>query len=393
MNSSKNSLILLLSVMAISSLLSAQTADDIIAKHIDAHGGASAWETVEALKVTGKFTAFSLENDYACYKTRDGSYYADFFLGERRVIEAIHGDDAWTIDPWQAMDYARRLNAGEVNALMQKAEFITPFLQYHEKGHVVEYPGVDTVDGQLMHVLKLTKPNGRTETWYLDADTYLEYKCESDWVDFAQNVPAETYFDDFQLVGGLVFPFFVERTFWQRDRILLVENIEVNPEVDLAIFVMPRRPEMEDLGFLEGDWNVTLEIMTRRGTWYTMGTTTSSIAFISQNMLQEQITYERVFLISKTRNFTYSDAGENYRISEYDDLTTSLDVFEGIINDTSFVFDDVSSQFNSKGSDDTPNVRYVVSRGDKDSFVLERSVSADAGETWGPRDRFTYTRK
>jgi hypothetical protein len=373
--------------------LFAQTADEIIARHIEAHGGAAAWSKVEAVRVTGKFTAFSLENDYTAYKTKAGSYYADFYLGEKRVIESIHENEGWTIDPWQEMDYARRLNDGEMNAFMQKAEFITPFLDYHEKGHSVDYPGLDTIDGMVMHTLKLTRPNGRIETWHLNADTYLEYKCEADWVDFAMNVPAETYFDDFQEVDGLVFPFFVERTFWQRDRILLVEDIGINPEIDPAMFIMPRRAEMEELSFLQGHWDVTVEVMTRRGTWYPMDSTTSIIEFVAQNMLQERITYERVFLISRSRSYTYNEAGKNFRVAEYDDLTTTLSLFEGVLSDTAFVFDDAGIRYGDPEPEGRTLTQYVAGQITVDGFVLERNVSTDAGETWQPRDRFTYKRQ
>lgn len=381
-------------VLAIMSFtLTAQTADEVIARHIDAHGGADRWNSVEALKITGKFTAFSLENDFMCIRTNTGSYYADLHLGEKHVIESLHEGEGWTIDPWQEMDYARRLNSGEENALAQKAEFFTPFFNYQVKGHSVEYSGMDTVDGLQMHKLLLTRVNGKTETWYLNADTYLEYKCESDWVDFAQTVPAETYFDDFREVEGLILPFFVERTFWQRDRILLVKDVEINPGVDPSIFTMPRRKEMENIAFLQGTWDVAVEAWTRMGTWYTMGATKSTIDFISPNMLQEKITYERVFLISKIRNFSYNEAGGNYRVSEYDEPTTVLSVFEGVLTDTSFVFDDTKIQYSGGEPDVSPKTRYVVSMDEEDGFVIERLGSTDGGETWGPRDRFTYTRK
>ena len=175
-----------------------QTLDEIIKKHIDAHGGAERWNAVEAIKITGTFTAFSLEKDYTAYKTHSGKYFCDFHFGEERVIESFNGETGWTTDPWQEMDYARKLNSGEVNVFLQKAEFFTPFFNYKEKGHTVEYVGKETLEGLEVYVLKLTRSNGKVETWYLDAETHLEYLCKSDWVDFGQTLPSEIFFDDFQ---------------------------------------------------------------------------------------------------------------------------------------------------------------------------------------------------
>jgi hypothetical protein len=370
-----------------------QTADEIIEKHIAAHGGAEKWDRVDALKITGKFTAFSLENDYTCYKTRSGYYYADLYLGEVNVIEAFNGKTGWTIDPWQEIDYARKVNSSEENVFLQKAEFFTPFYNYKEKGHSVEYEGRETMDGFEVFVLKLTRANGHVETWYLNAETYLEYLCKSDWVDFAYPAPSEVFFDDFREVDGLILPFFTDRTFWQRSRILEIKNVEINPEIDKEIFVMPQREEMSKFEFLEGKWDVNVKAWTPRGTWYDLGNTTSAFEFVSPNMLQEKITYERIFLISRTTNYTWNESGDNYRISVFNDLSSSLDFYEGAFNDTAFIFDDSNITFGDVAEEDNPINRYIIYNIEKDGFIMERKVSTDDGENWGPRDKFTYTRR
>ena len=63
-------LICLIVLLWIPSMIFSQTVDEIIEKHIAAHGGAEIWNAVNALKITGKFTAFSLEEvglDGSCW--------------------------------------------------------------------------------------------------------------------------------------------------------------------------------------------------------------------------------------------------------------------------------------------------------------------------------------
>lgn len=393
MNQRINQLICVIIFLSLPSLVFSQSVDEIIEKHIVAHGGAENWNKVEALKITGQFTAFSLEEDYMCYKTKSGSYYSDYHLGVENIVEGFNGKTGWTTDPWQEMDYARNLNSGEVNVFLQKAEFFTPFFNYKEKGHKVEYTGLDTIDGLEVFTLKLTRSNEKVETWYLDSKTYLEYLCKSDWIDFARVMPSEIFFDDFRTVDGLVIPFFTDRTFWQRDRVLQIENVEINPEIDEKIFVMPRREEIGKLAFLEGEWDVKVDAWTRRGTWYDMGSTTSSIQFVSTNMLQEKISYERIYQISKIINYTYNESGENYRISEFDDLSSSLSVYNGRFTDTSFVYDNSKISYGDTLTEDIPYIQFSITNIEKDSFLIERKNSLDKGKTWNPRDKFTYTRK
>ena len=232
------SLFIILS-LCLPSILFAQTAEEIIAKHIKAHGGADNWNKIESIKLTGKFSAFSLEKGYMAFKTKKGCYYADFHLGEQHVIEAYNGKKGWTIDPWQEILYARNINSKETDVFQQKAEFFTPFLTYKEKGHSVEFLGKKDIDGTETFALKITKANGTTQTWYLDTKTYLEYKCEAPWVDFAQGIPAEMYFDDFRTVEGVIIPFYTERCFWQRNRVVQLEKVE-NPRLLSGLIQIPK---------------------------------------------------------------------------------------------------------------------------------------------------------
>lgn len=383
----------LLILLSFPFLAFSENVDDIIAKHIEAHGGIKAWNKVESLKITANFTSFSIEKEYSCYKTKSGSYYGDFHLGEQRVIESYHDNFGWTIDPWQDINYARKVNSGELNAFAQKAEFFTPFYNYKEKGHSVEYTGKEKVDGKDFYVLKLTRSNGKVETWYLDTKTYLEYMCISEWVDFAYSVPSEVYFDEFQSVNGLVIPFFVERTFLQRDRILLIEKVEINPEIDESLFEMPMKKEMEKFAFLEGDWDVNLQVWSRRQMWYDLGTTTSKFHFPSTNLLEEDMTYERNFAISRTMSFVYNDSGKNYRVAIFDDLSSNFTLFEGTWGDSSFVFDDTKIMYGDDKAENKEYTQYSIYLIEEDSFIIECKISNDKGETWKPKDMFSYTRR
>lgn len=375
------------------SLLFAQTADEIIAKHIEAHGGIEKWESVKTLKIIGKFTAFSLEKDYTAFKTKKGCYYANFHLGEQHIIESYNGKKGWTIDPWQEILYARNLNAGESDVFEQKAEFFTPFYKYKEKGHKVEFVGKSDVDGTEVFTLKLEKANGTKETWYLDAKTYLEYKCETPWVDFAQSTPAEIYFDDFRRVDGLVIPFFTERLFWQRDRMIQIEEIEINPDFDENLLIMPRRAEMNKLDFLKGEWNVKMEFVGRGGKYQEAGSTESNISYASTSLLQEKMTYERGFPTSININYSYNEDTKMYRIATFNDLNSSIDIFQGDFMNDSLVFEDTKISFTKDQQANRTYKQFVYTIVDDNNFSVENKDSQDRGKTWNPRARFTYTRK
>lgn len=393
MKTRKTQIFLLIIALFFPAIVLAQTADEIIAKHLAAHGDLKKWKQIESMKITGKFTAFSEQKDFFCIKTKSGVYYSELFLGKNAVIEAFNGKTGWTIDPWQDILYARRLNSAEENVFQQKALFFTPFFDYKEKGGKVEYTGKENIDGEDVYVLKLTKANGKVETWYLNSNTYLEFKCESEWVDFATPVPAQTFFDDFRTVNGLVIPFFIERTFWQRDRILQIENIEFNIKLDEKLLVMPRKEQMNKLEFMEGEWDVSLEVFTRRGTWYQIGKTTSSFEFASKNLLQENINYENYFPYFKRVEYTYNDAGKKYRICVFEDLSSTFEIFEGNFTDSCFTTDNCDISYTAEQAENKSCTQLSICNIEKGSFILEIKSSNDGGKNWNPREKYTYTRK
>lgn len=375
------------------SLLFAQTAEEIIAKHIIAHGGADNLNNVESIKLTGTFSAFSIEKDYTAFKTKDGCYYADFHLGEQHVIESYNGKKGWTIDPWQEILYARNINSKETDVFQQKAEFFTPFFNYKEKGHTVEYIGKQDIDGTDTYALKLNKTNGTTQTWYLDSKTYLEYKCEAPWVDFAVPMPAEMYFDDFRTVEGVVIPFYTERFFWQRDRVIQLETVEINPKFEKDLLIMPRRKEISKLDFLHGMWDVKMEFIDRRGEWREMGTTESKINYVSTNMLEEVMSYEQNFPIGINVRYTYNSDIKSYQISAFNDFTSNIEVLQGNFTDKTIVFDDTKVCFTDEKNPNKTFKQFSYTMIDEISFSVENKISQDEGKTWKPIAKFTYTRK
>lgn len=382
---------IIVALCAVFSFANAQTVEEIIAKHIEAHGGETAWNAVKSLKITGRFTAFSVEEDFYAIKTANGSYFSELHLGQHKVIEAFNGKTGWTIDPWQEILYPRELNKTETNVFLQKAEFFTPFYHYKEKGYQVELLGKQDLEGVEVFAIKLTKPNEKTETWYLNASTFLEYKYESAWVDFAYPAPAQTYFDDFRNVDGLLIPFYVEREFWQRNRMLIIENVEINPEIDEHIFEMPPSEEIGKLSFLLGDWDVKVEALGRRG-WMPVDQTTSHIEFAELNRIQENITYENTFVQAKTIDYTYNLSTKKYRVSMYNAFSSEIDLLEGNFTDSTFVLENKHIHF----GDSIPNAIYTqitYSRMETDSFLVDMKYSYDQGENWNPGERLVYTRR
>ena len=76
----KNHLLLLIISLCFSASIKSQNIEEIIARHIDAHGGTEKWDAIKSMEIIAKFTAFSEEKEFYALKTSDGHYYSDLHI-------------------------------------------------------------------------------------------------------------------------------------------------------------------------------------------------------------------------------------------------------------------------------------------------------------------------
>ncbi len=386
--------VFVLAVLCIVSAFSySQSADEIIAKHIKAHGGMEAWNKVQSMKITGYFTAFSERNPMTEIKATDGKYFADLILGQHKVKEGCDGKIYWTINPWFDLPFARKMNENEIMVTRQNAEFFTPFFKYQNRGFTAKYEGKETIEGIETFKLLLTRENGLKETWFLRTDNYLEYMSKSGWGDFATPVDQEAVFDDFRKVGDVIIPFYIERIFDIRNTVYEIGKVELNIAPEPSVFEIPLSAPIQKLNFMAGTWNVVVDVLNRAGAWTNADSTISVIGFITgKNILRETIAYTRYFPVEKYLTWTYNTESKNYRLSVFDDIYSNTALFQGNFQGDSLVVDNTGISF-SKEPTTAPLSRYIFCKISESGFLLEIAGSRDNGANWKVNQRFTYSRK
>ncbi len=390
MKFTKNHLFILILSLSISGLVNAQNVEEIISKHIEAHGGAEKWDAINTMEITAKFTAFSEENDWYAIKTKNGCYYSDLHIGQHKVKEAFNGEWGWTIDPWHEFTFPRRLNKFEDNVFLQKADFFTPFYKYKEKGFEVEYLGEENVDGIDTYAIKLTRHDGKSETWYLNKTTYLEVKSTSDWVDFGMRTSAESFFDDFREVDGLIIPFFVERMFGQRDRMLVIDKVVFNKAVDKKMFEMPKSFEMQKLVFMVGVWDVKTEKMSRANSLYTVDNAVVKSEFAATNLLTQLISVDDYYVQAMRMEYSYHSDRKIYRVTAFNEFNSNTDFYEGTFKDGVFIADNKKDVIPDSNG---PYLQLKISEIKDDSFTMEINNSRDKGKSWNLSYKLSFNKR
>jgi len=234
-------LILIAAMALLPAAICAQTVDGIIAKNIQAHVGMEKLKSVGSRIETAKFSAGSFKADVRQVNKRPNEVRTEFILQGMTEVEAYDGKVGWRVSPFQGRREPELLAEDDMKEMVVDADMDGPLVDYKEKGHKAELMGHDSVEGTDCYKVKLTLKNGDIRTYYFDMDSYLELKLETQ--NFVRGAPreSETYYGDYDQVGGIYFPFAVEEgRKGDPDRVrLTVEKVEINPTVDDALFTMP----------------------------------------------------------------------------------------------------------------------------------------------------------
>jgi hypothetical protein len=220
----------------------AQTVDDIIAKNIEARGGADKLKSIQSIKSTATMTLGpGLEAPGTLIQKRPALARLEFTVQGLTAVQAYDGKNAWEIMPFTGKKDPEPMSADETKEMEETADLDGPLVDYKSKGNQVELQGKEKVEGTDAYKLKVTLKNGDVQTIYIDSDSYLEIKEETKRMVRGSEQTIESAIGDYKEVNGVLFPFAVEsgaKGSTQKEK-LTITKIELNVPADDSIFKMP----------------------------------------------------------------------------------------------------------------------------------------------------------
>src|SRR5438045_2236877 len=222
------------------------TVDELVAKNIEAKGGATALNNLQTLRSTGKLllpVQGQIELGYLQTKKRPDEVRTEASLQGMTQIEAYDGKEGWKVSPFFGRKDPERMSGDDVKALVEDTEIDGPLADWKTKGSTVEYLGTEDVDGTPAHKLKVVRKNGDISYVYLDPDHFLEIRVIDQRMEQGALVEVETDLGDYEKVNGVYFPFAQESggkgsTDKQKT---IIEKGEANVAADDSMFVFPAK--------------------------------------------------------------------------------------------------------------------------------------------------------
>lgn len=221
------------------------TAEQLIAKNMEAKGGQDKLAAIKTAKITGKVNMGGAEAPFTLLWQAPNKVRMEITLQGMTLTRAFDGETAWMINPFMGKTDPEKMSPEEADQVKDEADFRGPLFEPDKKGYKVAFGGETEIEGTPAYELDVTRPNGGTTKIYLDKEYYLEFKQEDKRTLRGQEMETETAIGDYKKVDGLMFAHSFDThavgmpegqggTFN-----MTIDNIELNPDVPASTFTMP----------------------------------------------------------------------------------------------------------------------------------------------------------
>jgi outer membrane lipoprotein-sorting protein len=241
-------LVLLLLFLGCVQFAAAQTADEIIEKHLAAMGGRAALNNIKSRSTKGTITVSTPVGELTGpievlnqvpNKARTFIQLDLSALGLGKVIQdqRFDGTTGYAIDTLQG----NRDITGDQLELMKNAQFPNALMNYKEMGATVELADKEKVGDRDAYVLIGKPKTGPVVRQYIDAETYLPIKGVFKVMvpQLGTEVEQSNETSDFRTVDGVKVPFQVKTVSSLQTVLVTVTQVEQNKPIDASLFSKP----------------------------------------------------------------------------------------------------------------------------------------------------------
>lgn len=178
----------------------AQTADEIIDKHINAIGGLSNWKKLNSMVLEATMKAQGAEITMKRTHIHNKAMRMDISLMGMSGYQIVTNKEGWSYMPFQGQTKAEPMTADDIKTAQDQLNIIDEFITYKDMGKKIEFLGTDDLEGTECFKLKMTDKDGNETTYFLDKSNYYTLKQVQKVKANGKEVEAVTTFSDYKML-------------------------------------------------------------------------------------------------------------------------------------------------------------------------------------------------
>ena len=221
-------------------MVSAQTADEIISKYLQATGGKELISKIKSLYYEGTINVMGNDGVLKMTTLNGKGNKMEMDMMGSLVTNCVNEKEGWMINPFMGGSTAETMPEPQYKAGRDQIFIGSPFLTYSENGYKAELLGNETIDNINAQKIKLTSPDNTTVTYYFDPATGYLIRSVQQAEMQGQTIDNVMNYSDYQETDGYIQPHkMVINMGGQFEMVMTIKKVEINKPVEEAIFAKP----------------------------------------------------------------------------------------------------------------------------------------------------------
>lgn len=218
----------------------AQTADEIISKHIENTGGKQQLGSVTSVTLDITIDIMGTNAPATAVVLVGKALRSEVDFNGQKIITVVTDKNGWTVNPLAGITEPTALAQQEYLESKDHLEF-APFVDYQLKGSKLELVGKEKLDNEDVYKINFTNKDNLTTACYFNANTFYLVKTVRHLHINGQETEVVTTYSDFRKMdNGTIGSFSSKMDYGLFQMNSTVNKIEFNKPVDVSVFEMKK---------------------------------------------------------------------------------------------------------------------------------------------------------
>jgi outer membrane lipoprotein-sorting protein len=218
--------------------LHAQTAEEVISKHLDAIGGIDKISQIKSMHTEASMQVMGNDAPSTLTILNGKGFRLESEANGQKMVQCITDKGGWTINPFMGGSDPQPLPAEVYKAGENQIYIGGPLVNYAARGNKVELLGKE----EGAYKIKVTNKDSVESTYFIDPASYYILKEVQKGNMMGQEMEITRTYSNYKKTDlGFVIPYQVDISYGGQFNISsTVKKVEFNKDVDPKIFEMPK---------------------------------------------------------------------------------------------------------------------------------------------------------